>query len=83
MRTAADHAQISGPAASIRNGVNARAIGRASDDRAFLRPTKRVRNVNIDTGIRLATTGAMRRGMATRRAEFGPRTRPVCDIVAG
>lgn len=32
-----------------------------------------VRKVNIDTDIRLAMTGAMRRGMAQHRAEFDPR----------
>jgi len=32
-----------------------------------------VRKVNIDTDIRLAMTGAMRRTMATERAEFDPR----------
>ena len=32
-----------------------------------------VRKVNIDTDIRLAMTGAMRRAMATRREEFDPR----------
>jgi len=32
-----------------------------------------VRKVNIDTDIRLAMTGAMRRGMAQHRSEFDPR----------
>ena len=32
-----------------------------------------VRKVNIDTDIRLAMTGAMRRSMARHRAEFDPR----------
>ncbi|MFA5940328.1 MAG: class II fructose-bisphosphate aldolase [Sinimarinibacterium sp.] len=32
-----------------------------------------VRKVNIDTDIRLAMTGAMRKAMATRRDEFDPR----------
>ena len=32
-----------------------------------------VRKVNIDTDIRLAMTGAMRRSMATNRSEFDPR----------
>jgi fructose-bisphosphate aldolase class II len=32
-----------------------------------------VRKINIDTDIRLAMTGAMRRGMARDRAEFDPR----------
>ena len=32
-----------------------------------------VRKVNIDTDIRIAMTGAMRRAMATDRGEFDPR----------
>jgi len=32
-----------------------------------------VRKVNIDTDIRLAMTGAMRRSMAEHRSEFDPR----------
>jgi fructose-bisphosphate aldolase class II len=33
-----------------------------------------VRKINIDTDIRLAMTGAMRRSMAEDRAEFDPRS---------
>jgi len=33
-----------------------------------------VRKINIDTDIRLAMTGAMRRSMAEQRSEFDPRT---------
>ncbi len=40
---------------------------------AFLSAKSGVREVNIDTDIRLAMTGAMRRSFAKDRSEFDPR----------